>query len=86
MGDVEDPYTSAIYFTGPNMRPDRVTDMTKTSKGVMAKKIALRELWVAFLKQNSHSHPLQKHETEMLYKYFEENTSRTELLQAKFIF
>jgi hypothetical protein len=38
LGDENNIYSSAIYFTGDNMRPNRILDMTSTAKGMMAKK------------------------------------------------
>jgi hypothetical protein len=55
MGEKGKHLTSAIFFYGDNMRPDRVMNITKAKTGYLFRKAALRKLWVANLQHNRHN-------------------------------
>ena len=84
LGDKKNLYTSAIFFTGNNMNPSRLLNMTKTEKGITAKKVALRELWVELLSQNSHSNIMKQEDINKLFTYFDNTKIDTKTILAKF--
>jgi GTPase SAR1 family protein len=49
LGDIDDKMSSAIYFTGENMTPDRILNITKGANKHEFKRVVLRHKWVRFL-------------------------------------
>jgi hypothetical protein len=52
LGDIEDKMSSAIYFTGENMTPDRILNITKGANNHEFKRVVLRNQWVRFLNEH----------------------------------
>ena len=48
-GDINDKMTSAIYFTGENMTPERILNITKGANTKHFKHVMLRNIWVGLL-------------------------------------
>ncbi|HEY9302430.1 MAG TPA: hypothetical protein VIQ31_39920, partial [Phormidium sp.] len=53
-GNPDDKFSSAIYFTGPNMNTERVLNITKNEKGKMYAMAGRRKLYVNYLHQHQH--------------------------------
>jgi hypothetical protein len=62
LGDIEDKMSSAIYFTGENMTPDRILNITKGANNHEFKRVVLRNQWVRFL--NEHIQKSRMSDTE----------------------
>jgi hypothetical protein len=52
LGDISDKMSSAIYFTGDNMTPERILNITKGANNHHFKRVTLRNQWVGLLNQN----------------------------------
>ena len=85
IGQTNDRTTSAIFFDGPNMQPNRILNITQNKTGYESKKVILRNLWVKKLQQNSHSSGMTPQEIENLFIYMSTNTYNPSLLIHKFI-
>ena len=59
-GNPDDKFSSAIYFTGPNMNPGRVLNITSNEKGYMYVMAQKREQYVTFLYQHKHDAKMTK--------------------------
>ena len=47
--------SSAIYFTGENMKPDRILNITKGVNNHEFKRVVLRNKWVRHLNKHIHT-------------------------------
>ena len=54
LGNPHDKFSSAIYFTGPNMNIHRVMNITKNNKGYMYAMAEKREQYVSHLHKHKH--------------------------------
>jgi GTPase SAR1 family protein len=52
LGDINDKMSSAIYFTGENMTPDRILNITKGANNQHFKRVNLRNQWVRLLNES----------------------------------
>ena len=52
LGDLDDKTTSAIFFDGNNITPERIMNLHLTANGRLYKKIKMRKDWIQILKQN----------------------------------
>ena len=53
MGDLNDKMSSAIYFTGTDMSPDRIRNITVNATGKQQyEKVQKRAKWVKYLEKN----------------------------------
>jgi len=59
-GNPLDKFSSAIYFTGPNMNTQRVMNTTKTEKGHLYAMAEKREQFVNYLHDHEHDSHMDK--------------------------
>jgi hypothetical protein len=52
LGDINNKMSSAIYFTGENMSPDRILNITKGANNQYFKRVQLRNQWVHLLNEH----------------------------------
>ena len=64
LGNPHDKFSSAIYFTGPNMNIHRVMNITKNNKGYMYAMAEKREQFVNYL--NDHEHDSQMNKADQM--------------------
>ncbi len=55
LGSTDDKMSSAIYFTGENMKPDRILNISKGVNNHEFKRVMLRNKWVRHLNQHIHT-------------------------------
>lgn len=68
-GNPHDKFSSAIYFTGPNMTTDRVINITQNKKGFMYAMAAKRKLYVEYLHQHEHNSNLNTNDKTEILKW-----------------
>jgi hypothetical protein len=69
LGVESDNLSSALYFTGKNMNPERIRNITKGYNGYKYTKILKSEQWVRYLERNTHQKPASKQEQEKLFAW-----------------
>ena len=69
LGDVSDNLSPVLFFTGKNMNPERITNITIGSDGKKYTKILKREQWVRYLKSNTHQHSTTKEAQDELFTW-----------------
>jgi len=82
IGNPHDKLSSSLYFFGPNLDDNRISQLSRNSDGKIYQKVHLRTNWVNFLKRNTHSSNLTNSEKQKLFHWA--NTSKyseTDLLQ-----
>lgn len=87
IGTAEDPLSSSIYFQGQSMSKERVTDMTRTKKGEVFKRIIKRKQWTDLL--DSHNRRVifsEKEKTEIIewMKTTKHNPSSLDAIISKY--
>ena len=70
-GDPLDKFSSAIYFTGPNMSTERVLDITRNEKGYMYSMTEKRERYVSYLQQHEHNSKMSLNEQNKILGWIE---------------
>jgi hypothetical protein len=69
LGDQSNNLSSALFFTGKNMNPERIRNITKGSTGHKYTKILKRERWVKYLERNTHQISTTKKEQDELFTW-----------------
>ena len=69
LGDLLDKTTSAIYFTGDNMRPSRIQNLTKQKDGSMCVNAVQRQKWVSYLKTHTHTSGFTVQQKDALFTW-----------------
>ena len=69
LGVESDNLSSALYFTGKYMNPERIRNITKGYNGYKYTKILKSEQWVRYLERNTHQKPASKQEQEKLFAW-----------------
>jgi hypothetical protein len=82
LGVESDNLSSALYFTGKNMNPERIRNITKGYKGYKYTKILKREQWVRYLERNTHQKPTSKQEQEKLFAWIVKTRINPDELQT----
>ena len=70
-GDPLDKFSSAIYFTGPNMSTERVLNITLNEKGCMYSMTEKREKFVSYLQQHEHNSKMSLNEQNKILGWIE---------------
>jgi hypothetical protein len=71
LGDQSDNLSSALFFTGKNMNPDRIRSITTGSNGHKYTKILKRERWVNYLEKNTRQLSTTKGEQDALFTWID---------------
>ena len=72
IGSAENRRTSAIFFDGPDMTNDRITDLTRSlTTGKEFAKVTKREQWVKYLRKHLIKQEISKHEKSSLIRWCE---------------
>jgi hypothetical protein len=74
LGVESDNLSSAFYFTGKNINPERIRNITKGYNGYKYTKILKREQWVRYLERNRHQKPTSKQDQEKLFAWIVNST------------
>jgi hypothetical protein len=69
LGEQPDNLSSALFFTGKNMNPERIRNITKGCNAYKYTKILKREKWVRYLERNTHQHSTTKDEQDKLFNW-----------------
>jgi GTPase SAR1 family protein len=69
LGDDADKMSSAIYFKGANMSPDRVMNMRVGKNGRLFKRPKLRDQWVRKLMKNIHTSGMSGPEKQDIFQW-----------------
>ena len=69
MGMPMDKMSSAIYFTGTNMTPERVMNITSGAQNRQFKRPRLRNAWVKLLNSNTHDSNLTLAEQDEILRW-----------------
>jgi hypothetical protein len=69
LGNLGDKMSSAIYFKGANMTPDRVMNMRVGKNGRLFKRPCLRDQWVRKLTKNIHVSGMSPAEKEEIFHW-----------------
>jgi hypothetical protein len=67
LGNPENKMSSALYFTGEHMKPDRILNITKGANGKLFRKVFLHNRWVEFLNQHLRSSGLSSEGKQSLF-------------------
>jgi hypothetical protein len=81
LGTELDNLSSALFFTGKNMNPERIRNITKGRNGYKYTKILKREQWVRYLEKNTHQHTTTKKEQEQLFTWIKDTRITQDELQ-----
>jgi hypothetical protein len=71
LGDDSDKFSSAACFTGDNMTPGRVMEITHTKKGDLCHNAFLRERFVTCLNRHLHASGLTSQQRENMFQWAE---------------
>ena len=71
LGNDDDKFSSAIYFIGDNMTPERILDITHNKKGELYHNAFLRNRFVTYLKAHMHTSWLTTTQKERILKWAE---------------
>jgi hypothetical protein len=71
LGDNSDKFSSAIYFTGDNMTPARIMEITRTKKGDLYHNALLRHRFVTYLNKHMHTSGLSGQERDYIFQWAE---------------
>ena len=63
---------SAVYFTGVNITPNRMINMTKKKDGNMTVTIKRRQKWIQRIENNTITSSLTNRQKESLFQYFKD--------------
>ena len=66
MGNDNDKFSSAIYFSGPNMNEHRVQHITMSAKNQEYEKVKLRRLWTEHLNKNEFKNTMNEIDMEQM--------------------
>ncbi len=80
LGDPFDNLSSALFFSGKNMNPERIRKITKGCNGFKYTKILTRERWVRYLETNTHNQLTSKEKQEKLFSWVANTRITTEEL------
>jgi hypothetical protein len=67
LGNPKNKMSSALYFTGEHMKPDRILNIAKGAIGKLFRKVFLRNQWVEFLNQHLRSSGLSSKNKQSLF-------------------
>jgi hypothetical protein len=73
LGNDDDKFSSAIYFTGDNMTPARILDITHNQKGELYDNAFLRHLFVSYLKTHMHTSRFTTIQQQQIFDWAERN-------------
>jgi hypothetical protein len=82
LGSPLDNLSSALFFTGKNMNPERIRNLTKGCTGQTYTKILKREQWVRYLEKHTHQHTTTKEVQEILFTWVDNTRITTDELSA----
>ena len=82
LGDQSNNLSSALFFTGKNMNPDRIRNITKGCNGHKYTKILKRERWVGYLERNTRQLSTTKKKQDNLFEWIDATRITSEELQA----
>jgi hypothetical protein len=80
LGNQSDNLSPALFFTGKNMNPERITNITTGCNGKKYTKILKREQWVRYLESYTHQHTTTKEEQDELFDWIVNTRITTEEL------
>jgi len=73
LGNDDDKFSSAIYFTGDNMTPARILDITHNQKGELYHNAFLRHRFVSYLKTHMHTSRFTTIQQQQIFDWAERN-------------
>jgi hypothetical protein len=71
LGDDSDKFSSTIYFTGDNMTPGRIMEITRTKKGDLYHNAFLRHQFVTYLNQHMQTSGLSSQDRDRIFQWAE---------------
>ena len=71
LGNDDNKFSSAIYFIGNNMTPDRIMDITHAKKGELYFFAFLRNCFVSYLKTHMHTARLTTLQQQEIFEWAE---------------
>jgi hypothetical protein len=85
LGTESDLMSSAIFFSGKNMVPERVKNITTDKQGKKYKKVVRRERWVDYLSMYTHRHTTSLEEQDQLFDWVVRTRITGQALEAVII-